>query len=105
MANGNRHTPSSASFNMSISTLELIEFVLREYEQNNSVMMQPVAHKKQSYTIYEDLKIVYSLGKDEGTITTSSYKRLAEEGYVRRTLDSIKSRYVDYLKNLTKEDY
>lgn len=67
--------------------------------------MQPPAQKKQSYTIYEDLKIVYQLGKDQGSITTGSFKRLAEEGYVRRSLESIKSRYTDYLKNLTKEDY
>lgn len=64
----------------------------------------PVA-KKACYSLYEDLKIIYSLGKDSEQITSASYKRLAEEGYIRRTLESVKSRYTDFLTHLTKEDY
>nr|AIT58615.1 Pat2 [Tetrahymena thermophila] len=97
-----RHTPSSAS--IQVTTLDLIEFVLGEYEQNNPVMLKPI-NVKDTYTIYEDLKIIYCLGCKEDQITKSQFQKLAEEGYVNRTYESIRSRYQDYLKFLTSEDY
>jgi hypothetical protein len=99
-----KRTPSSASISSSISTLELIQYVLREYEQENPVMMQIPTAVKSSYTIYEDLKIIASLSQ-ESNISAGSFKRLSDEGIVTRTPDSIRSRYQDFLKNLTKDDY
>ncbi|CAD8113438.1 unnamed protein product [Paramecium sonneborni] len=62
-----------------------------------------IPQKNQSYTLQEDLKIILAL-KDIDIVQSKNFKEIEENQTVKRTYNSIKNRYMDYLQCLTEQN-
>ncbi|CAD8097201.1 unnamed protein product [Paramecium primaurelia] len=62
-----------------------------------------VPQKNQSYTLQEDLKIMLAL-KDISIVQSKNFRDIEESQIVKRTYNSIKNRYMDYLQYLSQEN-
>ncbi|CAD8082929.1 unnamed protein product [Paramecium primaurelia] len=62
-----------------------------------------VPQKNQSYTLQEDLKIMLAL-KDISIVQSKNFRDIEESQIVKRTYNSIKNRYMDYLQHLNQEN-
>ena len=77
---------------------DFLTYIVKKYAEEYENLNLNEDSKKSVYTLYEDLKIIYILAK-ENNICAKSFKKLTL--YVpNRTEESLRSRYKDFLIKL-----
>ena len=77
---------------------DFLTYIVKKYAEEYENLNLNEDSKKSFYTLYEDLKIIYILAK-ENNICAKSFKKLTL--YVpNRTEESLRSRYKDFLIKL-----
>ena len=101
--NSQMNIPKTSNSVKKKSYLDIIKEYIDKFDASNIVQ-----EKSSNFTLMEDLKIIYEMAKDkenEESSYLSNFWRNLSNGIIARNVESIRTRYKNYLKFLEKEDF